>query len=64
MRHVVDDRPLVAGIAEELFALAKRGELTARIDRTVRLDQIEQAHAALAARSTAGKVLVDVNSEG
>jgi NADPH2:quinone reductase len=64
MRHVVDDRQLLAGIAAELFALAKRGELTARIDRTVRLDQIDQAHAAMAARSTAGKVLIDVNSEG
>jgi NADPH2:quinone reductase len=64
MRHVVDDRQLLAGIAEELFALAKQGKLTAWIDRTVRLDQLGQAHAAMAARSTVGKVLIDVNAEG
>jgi NADPH:quinone reductase len=61
MRHVVDDRPLLRHIAEELFDLAKRGQLTARIDRIVALDETGKAHAAMAAGATAGKLLIDVN---
>lgn len=60
MRHVVDDRPLLCGIADTLFELAKRGQLTAHIDRVVPLAEVGHAHAAMAARDTAGKILVDV----
>ena len=63
MRHVVEDRALLVGIVDELFDLAKRGQLVARIDRTVSLAEVGQAHAAMAARATAGKVLIDVNRE-
>ncbi|MFD7659711.1 zinc-binding alcohol dehydrogenase family protein [Actinosynnema sp. NPDC059797] len=60
MRHVVDDRALLTGIADALFDLARRGSLTARIDRVVPLAGVGAAHAAFAARRTTGKVLVDV----
>jgi NADPH2:quinone reductase len=63
MRHVVDDRPLLVGIADELFDLSKRGQLVARIDRIVALAEAGQAHAAMAARAAAGKLLIDVNRE-
>lgn len=64
MRHVVDDRPLLHGIADELFRLATRGDLVAHVDRIVPLSGAGAAHAAIAARATAGKVLIDVNQEG
>lgn len=63
MRHVVEDRALLCGIADELFDLAKRGQLTARIDRTVALTEVAQAHAAMARRATSGKLLIDVNRD-
>ncbi|OLF09930.1 quinone oxidoreductase family protein [Actinophytocola xanthii] len=63
MRHVVDDRALLCGIAEELFGLAARGRLAAHIDRVVALAEVGGAHAAVAARATVGKVLIDVNRE-
>ncbi|RLK58008.1 quinone oxidoreductase family protein [Actinokineospora cianjurensis] len=63
MRHVVDNRTLLRRIADHLFRLAARHHLRAHIDRIVPLDQIGAAHAAIAARATAGKVLVDVNRE-
>ena len=63
MRHVVDDRALLVKIADELFDLAKRGHLVAWTDRTVTLAEVGQAHAAMAARATVGKVLIDVNPE-
>jgi NADPH:quinone reductase len=61
MRHVVDDRALLCGITGELFALAEQGRLVAHIDRVVALAGVPAAHAAMAARTTAGKVLIDVN---
>ncbi|HEX6355804.1 quinone oxidoreductase family protein [Actinophytocola sp.] len=63
MRHVVGDRRLLCHIADELFGLARRGELVALIDRVVPLTGVGTAHAALAARATVGKVLIDVNRE-
>ncbi|GAB1510999.1 quinone oxidoreductase family protein [Actinophytocola sp. KF-1] len=63
MRHVVDDRPLLCGIADELFTLAAEGKLAAHIDRVVGLAGTGDAHAAMTARATAGKVLIDVNRE-
>lgn len=63
MRHVVEDRRLLCRIADELFDLSKQGRVVARIDRIVPLTEVGQAHAAMAARTTAGKVLVDVNRE-
>lgn len=63
MRHVVDDRPMLDAILDRLFHLAAQGRLVARIDRVVSLDEVGSAHAALAARVTTGKLLVDVNRE-
>lgn len=63
MRHVVDDRELLCGIADRLFELAARGLLTVRVDRTVALHEVGAAHAAVAARATTGKVLIDVRRE-
>ena len=63
MRHVVDNRRLLLDIAEELFDLAKRGQLVARIDRIVPITEVGQAHSAMAARATVGKLLIDVNRE-
>lgn len=60
MRHLVDDRALLTGIADELFELARAGRLTARIDRIWPLSDIAAAHEAFAARKTIGKVLIDV----
>jgi NADPH2:quinone reductase len=63
MRHVVDDRPLLCAIAGELFELAGQRRLVAHIDRVVPLTAVGAAHAAIAARTTVGKVLVDVHGE-
>jgi NADPH:quinone reductase len=60
MRHVVDDRALLTGIADELFELARAGRLTARIDKVWPLPDIAAAHEQFAARHTIGKVLLDV----
>jgi NADPH2:quinone reductase len=61
MRHVVDDRALLCRVGDELFDLAKQGRLVAHIDRIVSLADMPAAHAAMAARATSGKVLIDVN---
>ncbi|NGO73961.1 quinone oxidoreductase family protein, partial [Streptomyces boncukensis] len=58
MRRVLEAPPLFARTADELFALARRGALTARVDRVVPLAGAGGAHAAMAARETMGKVLV------
>ncbi|MEV5448308.1 zinc-binding dehydrogenase, partial [Streptomyces sp. NPDC052644] len=63
MRHVVDDRELLCHIAQTLFEFARRGRLVAHVDRVVGLRDVAAAHAALAARATVGKVLIDVNRE-
>ncbi|MEU1756200.1 zinc-binding dehydrogenase [Micromonospora matsumotoense] len=63
MRHVVDDRSLLRGIAERLFDLAARGRVAVHVDRTVALHEVGLAHAAVAARATKGKVLIDVRRE-
>lgn len=63
MRHVVDDRALLCRITAELFGLAAKGSLVAHVDRVVPLTGVGAAHAAIEARATAGKVLVDVNRE-
>lgn len=60
MRRVLEAPPLFARTADTLFALARRGLLTARVDRVVPLAGVGAAHAAMAARETMGKVLVDV----
>jgi len=64
MRHVVDDRPLLELIADELFGYARKGLVRAHIGMVVPLDRVGDAHAAIADRATTGKVLVDVNREG
>lgn len=63
MRHVVDDRELLCGIVGRLFELAAQGQLTVHVDRTVALHEVGAAHAAVAARATSGKVLIDVRRE-
>ena len=60
MRRVLEAPPLFARTAQQLFALARRGLLNARVDRVVPLAGVGAAHAAMAARETMGKVLVDV----
>lgn len=63
MRDVVDDRRLLCEIADRLFTLAAEHRLTARIDRVVSLNEVGQAHAALAGRATSGKLVIDVRRE-
>jgi NADPH:quinone reductase len=62
MRHVLEAPPLLARTAERLFALAREGRLTAHVDRVVPLAGVGAAHAAMAARATTGKVLIDVRA--
>jgi NADPH2:quinone reductase len=62
MRHVLEAPGLFRRTADRLFALARAGLLTARIDRVVPLAGVGAAHAAVAARETMGKVLVDVRN--
>lgn len=63
MRHVVDHRELLRGIADRLFELAAQGRLVVHVDRVVTLPEAGAAHAAVAARATKGKVLIDVRRE-
>ncbi|TDC85772.1 alcohol dehydrogenase [Micromonospora sp. KC606] len=63
MRHVVDHRELLCGIADRLFELAAQGRLAVHVDRAVTLPEAGAAHAAVAARATRGKVLIDVRRE-
>jgi NADPH:quinone reductase len=60
MRRVLEAPPLFARTADHLFTFARKGLLTARIDRVVPLADVGPAHAAMGARETMGKVLVDV----
>jgi NADPH:quinone reductase len=62
MRRVLEAPPLFARTADRLFLLARKGLLTARVDRVVPLAGVGAAHAAMAARETMGKVLVDVRA--
>ncbi|WP_441246921.1 quinone oxidoreductase family protein [Kitasatospora sp. McL0602] len=61
LQHVLDDRALFTMTAGHLLHLAERGRLTARIDRVLPLSAVGEAHRALAARETMGKVLLDVH---
>ncbi|MDG4773620.1 zinc-binding dehydrogenase [Solwaraspora sp. WMMD792] len=63
MRHVVDHRELLCDIADRLFDLAAQGRLAVHVNRTVALPEAGAAHAAVAARATTGKVLIDVRRE-
>ncbi|MET8546707.1 zinc-binding dehydrogenase [Kitasatospora sp. NPDC004799] len=63
LKHVLTDRALFEDIADHLFRLAVEGRVVARIDRTVPLSGVAEAHRAMAARQTVGKVLVDVHRE-
>jgi NADPH2:quinone reductase len=60
MQHVVDDRALYEEVVDAVFGMALRNEVRALVDRVVPLREIGAAHDAMAARKTAGKVLVDV----
>jgi NADPH:quinone reductase len=62
MRHVLQAPQLFARTADRLFELAAKGLLTARVDRVVPLAEVGAAHAAMEARATMGKVLVDVRA--
>jgi NADPH2:quinone reductase len=62
MRRVLEAPPLFARTANQLFALSRGGLLTARVDRVVPLSEVGAAHAAMAARETMGKVLIDVRA--
>ncbi|MBO1413374.1 zinc-binding dehydrogenase [Streptomyces sp. FH025] len=63
LQQVLDDRVLFTGLVGHLLRLAGECRLVARIDRTVPLSGVADAHRALAARETMGKVLVDVRRE-
>lgn len=62
MRQILAAPEVFARASRVLFTLAARGLLTARIDRVVPLAGVGAAHAAMAARETMGKVLVDVRA--
>jgi NADPH:quinone reductase len=62
MRHVLEAPPLFTDTADRLFTLARKGLLTAHIDRVVPLAGVAGAHAAMAGRETVGKVLIDVRA--
>jgi len=62
MRRVLEAPPLFARTADRLFALAREGLLTARVDRVVPLAGVGAAHTAMEVRATMGKVLVDVHA--
>ncbi|WP_329172753.1 quinone oxidoreductase family protein [Streptomyces sp. NBC_01477] len=62
MQQVLAAPQVFARASGMLFTLARRGLLTARIDRVVPLSGVGAAHAAMAARETMGKVLVDVRA--
>lgn len=62
MRQILAAPAVFARASRVLFTLAGRGLLTARIDRVVPLAGVGAAHAAMAARETMGKVLVDVHA--
>ncbi|MFJ8043348.1 zinc-binding alcohol dehydrogenase family protein [Kitasatospora sp. NPDC096147] len=60
LHQVLADRALYLRVAGELYRLAAAGRLVATVDRVVPLSGVGEAHRALAARETRGKVLVDV----
>nr|WSX76751.1 zinc-binding alcohol dehydrogenase family protein [Streptomyces sp. NBC_00899] len=62
MRQILAAPAAFARASQVLFTLASSGLLTARIDRVVPLAGVGAAHAAMAARETMGKVLVDVRA--
>lgn len=62
MRQILAAPTVFARASRVLFTLASRGLLTARIDRVVPLAGVGAAHAAMAARETMGKVLIDVRA--
>jgi NADPH:quinone reductase len=59
MQHVADNRVLLDVVSDAVFDLALRGMLRATIDRVVPLSRVAEAHIALAARETIGKLLID-----
>ncbi|MGK5640777.1 quinone oxidoreductase family protein [Streptomyces sp. URMC 126] len=64
MQQVLDTPGLFAEVAGKVLALAGEGRLVPHVDRVVPLDGVARAHEAVAARETAGKVLVDVRAAG
>lgn len=56
--HHVADRASLESRAADVFAMAAAGRLSVRIDRSVPLADAAQAHRALEARQTTGKVLL------
>ncbi|HBY93117.1 MAG TPA: NADPH:quinone reductase [Chloroflexi bacterium] len=56
--HYVAERTELLQRAGDLFALMEAGELSVRIDRTYPLAEAAEAHRALEARETKGKVLL------
>jgi NADPH2:quinone reductase len=56
--HYVADRPRLAWRANEVLSWVKEGSLALRIDRRYPLAEAREAHRALEARETTGKVLL------
>jgi NADPH2:quinone reductase len=59
LRHYTLTRAELLSRAGEVMALVKSGELRLTIDRVLPLDRAADAHRALEARATSGKVLLD-----
>jgi NADPH2:quinone reductase len=58
LNHYVADRTRLSWRANEILSWVKEGSLKLRIDKTVPLAQAADAHRALEARQTTGKVLL------
>ncbi|MGB7034178.1 MAG: quinone oxidoreductase [Xanthobacteraceae bacterium] len=56
--HYIVDRYELRGRASQLFAWISEGRLKQRIFKTYRLDQAAEAHRAIEARASAGKLLI------
>jgi NADPH:quinone reductase-like Zn-dependent oxidoreductase len=54
----IGSAPVVRETIEKLIELAARGELTPAIDRELPLEQAAEAHRAIEARETFGKVIL------
>ena len=56
--HYVADRQSLEARAGAVFEAVKDGTLKVRIDRDYKLEEVAEAHKALEARATSGKVLL------
>jgi len=57
--HCLERRDMTEAPLADLFARAARGELSPQVGETYPLSEARRAHEDLAARRTAGKLLLD-----